>query len=112
MLRSNRQKNILITYSAVYYSQKRVFWTLITLSVCFIVAYMYFVGASIVNVVVREEIEQNIQRMRSAISEAETEYLRHRQEINATYAQRAGFVALSEKTYVVKKSVTVLSINQ
>lgn len=111
MSRKVSQTQTLLSYSAEYYSQKRAVWFLISLCAVSIGVYMYFVSASIVNVVVREETEQRVQETRSAIGALEREYLKVRQDITLAHAESAGFVAVSQKTYATKTHMAGVSLN-
>ena len=58
--------------------EKRIFWTILLLLASLVVLYIYFVSKSIVNVIVREEIEQDIVAMQTEISELESMYLQQK----------------------------------
>ena len=84
--------------------EKRIFWTILLLLASLVVLYIYFVSKSIVNVIVREEIEQDIVAMQTEISELESMYLQQKNRINMPLAQSLGFRELPEREFVVRKS--------
>ena len=55
--------------------EKRVFWGLVVTLVSFAVFYAYFVNQTILNIVERENIEEEIVMLNSKISELEFDYI-------------------------------------
>ena len=90
--------------------EKRAFTALIVLVFILLGFYGYFISKSIVNVIVREEINNDIVAVSSAISELEFKYIAHKNTINKEYAKTAGFTGLASKTFVARKSFAKLSI--
>jgi len=74
--------------------------------------YVYFVGKSIVNVVVREEIELHIAEVNSGLSLLELDYITKKDTINMVYAQERGFKSISEKTFVSRGTFVGRSLTQ
>lgn len=62
--------------------------------------YVYFVGKSIVNVVVREEVELQIADVNSRLSELELTYITQKDAITMRLAEARGFHSVKEKTFV------------
>lgn len=66
-------------------------------------AYMYFVSASVVHVIVRKEVDREISQMSSHISDLETRYIEAKQAFNEEHIAALGFtVAAPEKIYIMK----------
>lgn len=85
--------------------QKRFFWVLFGFLVILFVSYGYFVSKSITNILLREQVEQHLVDVNSAISSLEFSYLEKKNMISLVYAHESGFVDLSEKEYVTRKSI-------
>jgi len=81
--------------------------------VVFAVLYGYFVSTSIVNVIVRQEIEQEIATLNGAMSSFESDYLTHKENVDIEYAYMLGFTDIHNKQFVTRKSLLSqgLSIN-
>ncbi|MFC1730668.1 hypothetical protein ACFL6I_10075 [candidate division KSB1 bacterium] len=74
--------------------------------------YVYFVGKSIVNVVVREEVELQIAEVNSGLSELELNYITKKDIINMTFASERGFKSISNKTFVNRGTLVGRSLTQ
>lgn len=68
--------------------------------------YIFFVSSSIVNVVVREEIEQEIATIYSDVGELEFTYLALKDDITLELAYDLGFTDIVGKTFVTRKSLS------
>lgn len=80
--------------------EKKLWLGFIVLFVGLLSLYVYFVGKSIVNVVVREEIELQIAEVNSELSELELNYIVKKDTINMLFANERGFKSISKKTFV------------
>lgn len=67
--------------------------------------YVYFVSKSVLNVVMREEIEQDIAALSSTIGDLEFQYLSLQNSVDLSRAQEFGLVALDEKQFVARHSL-------
>jgi len=90
--------------------EKRVLTALVVLVFILVGFYGYFISKSIVNVIVREEINNDVVVVSSAISELEFEYIAHKNTINKEFANKAGFTKLASKRFVARKSFAKLSL--
>ena len=70
------------------------------------VLYGYFVSQSILHVVVREEIEQNMTAVNASISELEYGYLNKKNNINLELAHSLGYTSIERKHFVTRKSLS------
>ncbi|HJO89713.1 MAG: hypothetical protein QGH85_00370 [Candidatus Pacebacteria bacterium] len=85
--------------------EKRAFVVLVFIILILFGLYLYFISKSIVNVIVREEINSDVAAVSSTISELETRYIAHKEAIDIEFAKSAGFKILKEKKFVAKKSL-------
>ncbi len=70
--------------------------------------YMYFLSASIVNVVMRQEIDHEIRETATKIAELEARYVAAKSTVTEDSMGTYGFTTAPEKTYVSKKSENVV----
>ena len=85
--------------------EKRAFVALICIILALLAFYGYFISKSIINVIVREEIGNDITFVSSIISGLETEYISHKNVINMEFAKSNGFVSLANKEFITRKSL-------
>lgn len=72
---------------------------------------MYFVSMSVVNVVMRKEIDNQIAVKGTEISQLEGMYIEKQQNLNTTIATAHGFIAADEKIFVDKSKATLVLSN-
>lgn len=92
--------------------EKYAFWTLI--GILFLCAgfYIYFVNATIRNVVVRGNLENKSAQLTLAIGRKEFQYINMRSTITLPMAYSLGFKDVATKTFISKKSVSYVSYAQ
>ncbi|MFM2374264.1 MAG: hypothetical protein RLZZ234_259 [Candidatus Parcubacteria bacterium] len=74
--------------------------------------YVYFLSVSIVNVVMRQEIDQEIRTANASLADLESRYIVARSRITEAEALERGFMKGGEKTFVSKNAENlVLSRN-
>ncbi|MCH8889453.1 hypothetical protein IID26_03500 [Patescibacteria group bacterium] len=91
--------------TAVLSLKKRIFWILIISIASLLIFYGYFVSHSIINVVLREEVEQELTRVTTRISDLEFQYLSKKDSINLAFAHSLGFQNVSQKQFVSRQSL-------
>jgi hypothetical protein len=96
----------------IYGIEKQILLFLIFLFIALLSLYIYFVGKSIVNVVVREEVEIQIAEINSEISELELDYISKKNSINMAFAQEQGFKSISNKTFINRGTLVGKSLTQ
>lgn len=70
--------------------------TLLGLFVC----YIYFISASIVHVVIRTELHQEIQKVSSEISVLESQYIAAQHKVSESIASLQGYTENSNKVFI------------
>ncbi len=74
--------------------------------------YIYFLSVSVLNVVIRQEIDTEIRDTHTKLSELESRYISAKTKVTEDAAAARGFTKTTEKTFVVKKPTNlVLSRN-
>lgn len=79
---------------------RRVVWLLSSCVLILGILYVYFLGAAISNVLVREDVEQQIASTQSEISQLGGEYLARQSELTLEMARSYGLQQTSETHYV------------
>ncbi|MDO8523874.1 MAG: hypothetical protein Q7R74_01445 [bacterium] len=74
----------------------------------FVLLYVYFVMASIVHVVARQELAAKVVVTKAAVSKLETRYLSETERVTESYARSIGFVAASHKIFVERGRAVTL----
>ena len=86
---------------------RRLIWGLASLCLLFLCAYGYFLGSSVINVVVREEVELSIAKLNSNIGDLEFQYLEARNAISASAAHNLGLTAVEHTFYSTRPAISV-----
>jgi hypothetical protein len=63
-------------------------------------AYAYFLSASVVNVVMRKDVDAQLASAGTAMSELESDYIELQHALSADIATQKGFVAAPKKLFV------------
>ena len=85
--------------------KRRAFWTFISVLILLLGLYGYFVSKSIINIIIREEIEQDLARAGANISNLEYDYILKKDTINLELAYELGFEDAGSKKFVTRKSL-------
>lgn len=92
---------------------KRVLAGALVLFVILIIAYVYFVNATIQHVVARKNLEAATELLSSQVSDLEFSYIRYQNDITPDYVAQNGFVESQQITYVSRRPAAVaLSLNR
>lgn len=88
--------------------EKKMFAVLAFSIIVLAAFYIYFVSRSVINVLVREEIEQSIMEAHTHLADLEAEYLSKKNRIDTVFAQELGFSAVAQKSYVTRDTALTL----
>lgn len=101
------------TNTTPYAHERRLFFAALSLLLILFSAYIYFVSASIVHVIVRKEVDREIAHVSSRIGELESAYIAAKQSITEENLTAYGFVSGEHEKIYVQKAPTnlVLVIN-
>lgn len=102
------------TTTTPYQKERRLFFMAFSLVLTLFAAYVYFVSASVVHVIVRKEINRDIAEVSSRISELEADFITAKDGITEeTVVAHGFFITEPEKIYITKTpSSLVLLSNQ
>lgn len=96
----------------VYRGESRFFYAIVMVLVAASVAYAYFLSASVVNVVMRKNIDAQIAVASTKMSDLESNYIELQHSLSADIATQKGFIPTSKKLFVDRTQGTlVLSRN-
>jgi len=90
--------------------ERRTVTLLAGLLVTLLILYSYLVSQSIVNVLVRQNIEQEIATLNSTVGSLESDYIVRKERINLAYAHMLGYEDIEDKSFVVRKSLLSRSL--
>lgn len=80
--------------------EKAIFMSLALLCTMLFALYIYFVSASVVHVVMRTEINQEITKIASDISELEGEYIEAQHRVSSDIASLQGYTPSESKVFI------------
>jgi hypothetical protein len=78
------------------------FWSLVTVFVLCLFSYGYCVRAAIVNIVERQNIENELSILNSKVTDLESEYIKVKNDITLETANNLGFVPATTNKFVSK----------
>ena len=84
--------------------EKTIFWTLLGILLLCSGFYMYFINATIHNVVIRQNLENESSSLTLSIGRKEFQYITMRNGITLSLAYSLGFRDVSAKTYISRNS--------
>lgn len=97
------------TYISQIDKEKIIFWTLAGMLVFCIGFYMFCIRATIQNVVLRDNFEEEATLISMDIGDKEFKYISMKNNINMSLARSLGFEQVSDKSFISKKSVGYVS---
>lgn len=74
-------------------------------------AYLYFLSASIVHVVIREDVEQSTQKLRSEIALLESSYMSAQHEVSAKISTFEGYDEITQKVFIDRSAPALVMNN-
>jgi len=87
---------------------KVTFLSLATLCCTLFALYIYFVSASVVHVVMRTEISQEITKIASEIGELESEYIEAQHRVSSDIASLQGYTPTVSKIFIDKTPASLV----
>ena len=85
--------------------ERQTFVSLVFLIVLLVSLYGYLVASSVVNAIVRQEIEGNISTVLSSVGELESSYLAQKTVIDEEFVYAHGFHVIAKKEFVTRHSL-------
>jgi ABC-type uncharacterized transport system fused permease/ATPase subunit len=88
--------------------EKAVFMSLASLTMMLFALYIYFISASVVHVVMRTEIDQEITKLASDISELEGKYIEAQHRVSSDIASLQGYTQTQAKVFIDKTPTSLV----
>ena len=95
----------------IEYREKKVFWTLFSVFVFFLVSYGVLVNNTIMNAVAKQNMEKEMATLNSDVNSMEFNYLNMKNNITMERALSLGFVAVSEEKFASVSGTANLSLS-
>lgn len=92
--------------------EQMLFWVLVAATVAMLALYIYFISASVINIVLRKEMLLEISAAHSRIGDLEAQYLAITNTIDANYAEAEGFAFVDSPVYVSRSDAGSLTLNR
>ena len=90
--------------------EKTIFWTLLGVLFVSLSFYMYFINATIHNVVLRQDLETESSAITLAIGNKEFQYISNRNAVTLELAYNLGFKEVSTKSFISKSPSTKVAL--
>jgi len=91
------------------YKEERMLFFTASFVLCLVFAsYIYFVSASVVHVVMRKEINQEIASLSSYVSRLESKYIDSQHKVSNDIASMDGFVEVNEKIFIDRTETSLV----
>jgi len=89
--------------------ERKIFWSLIGTIILLFVLYLFFVGSSVVHVVLREEVKKDTAEVHAQVAALEAQYLAQTEAIDEDFAYLLGYISLeqTEKHFAVRETTVV-----
>ncbi len=98
-------------HTTPYYTKQRVFFAVFAGLFILFGFYIYFVSASVVQVIARKEVEGEIIEVQSTIGDLESTYLATKNSISGDTLASFGFVVIApRKIFIEKKSTNLVLV--
>ena len=98
--------------NTLHINHTHVFWALVALIATSVFLYGYFVNVTIWHTAERQEVEDSIIEIKTAVSQLELEIIDSNRNLTKEYAYQIGFSPVNELVFVERNNVTRLSLNE
>ncbi len=92
--------------------EKTLFAAFSSLALLLFCLYVYFVSASVVHVVIRTEIDQEITKIATEISELESEYIAAQHKVSSDIASLQGYTQSGTKIFIDRTPASLVLSTQ
>tara|TARA_B100000745_G_scaffold52942_1_gene31471 strand:+ start:271 stop:588 length:318 start_codon:yes stop_codon:yes gene_type:complete len=89
-------------------TEQKICIALATVLLGMFISYIYLVSASIVHVVIRTELNQEIQQVSSEISLLESEYIAAQHQVSQSIASLQGYTENSRKIFIDRSAPSLV----
>ena len=92
----------------LYKDESRLFYVALFACVAVFVTYMYFVSASVMNVVMRKETDAQIREIATQVGQLEAQYIDMQHSVSSDIATLRGFVVADQKIFIDRQADTLV----
>jgi hypothetical protein len=107
-----QQRESFVTTITFASAPHRLIWLLGVLVILLAAIYMYAVSASVLHVVLREEVLKETASMHSQMGELEGKYFTMQSSITRSLAVESGYIPLTDKQFVSTNAQNGITLNQ
>ena len=94
-----------------YEDRVRFFWTLASISLLALTAYIYAINATAHNIAVRQHLEREVSQMSAELSILEFKHIALQNAVTIEVARNYGFSEVKQPLYVSRESEDTLTLN-
>ena len=94
--------------TVAYKDESRIFYGAFASCIVVFCAYMYFVSASIVHVVMRKEVDAQIATLGTRVGQLESQYIEIQHTVSSDVATLKGFVVADKKIFIDRTEDTLV----
>ncbi len=94
--------------TTAYRDESRLFYIALSSFVIVFVSYMYFLSSSVMNVVMRKEVDTQIAALGTTVGDLEAEYIEMQHSVSNEVATLQGYVTVDKKIFIDKTEDTLV----
>ena len=94
--------------TTIYRDESKFFYAALFSCIAVLCSYMYFVSATIADVVMRKEVDKEISSLGTKVSQLESEYIEMQHSVSSEIATREGYVVASKKIFIDRAEDTLV----
>ncbi|MBI1999333.1 MAG: hypothetical protein HYS74_01615 [Parcubacteria group bacterium] len=91
---------------------KMLFWGLVSALAATVALYMYFVNATVVYIVMRDDVERRIGSVQSSLGELEARYASLQNSLSVARARSLSFEEPAERTFAARKRLVTTLVGE
>lgn len=102
--------NAIITITRIEYRLERLLLAALALALVGLAGlYFYFLSASVIHVVMTEELSERINQVQGEIASLEAAYMDKQHAISLEVVERRGYIASSQKVFIDRSESSVVT---
>lgn len=98
--------------TTTYKDESRLFFVALSCLMLSVCTYMYFVSASISHVVMRKEIDREMNEKATMVSDLESRYIEMQHSVSSDIATLRGFAIADKKVFIDTSADTLVSFKR
>lgn len=94
----------------IAFSHDKIFYALLGVVTILILLYAYFVIGTILEIVLRQELEVALKEKHSSLGVLESQYLQKEESLTLSYASEKGFVPMTGEEFASRSTLSRISL--